>query len=73
MLVRITPTQGYDGERLDELVGYLLGEQLNDGGWNCAAHGDLGKHAGAACPGLVERNRLSCWLRPARLAPCVMW
>ena len=201
MLVRLTAAHGYDAERLDDVVGYLLGQQLNDGGWNCAAHGDLGKHssfhtsilalealdayqraggraatdaaqargrafflrhglykshrtgqvairgsaplspaapmalrrtararalrrrgrpprrtagrcyccgaacpssrwpmvdlrrlsrpdmvpdggtgsepvehpASAACPGLVERNRLSCWLRPATLAPCVTW
>ena len=45
MLVRLTAAHGYDAERLDDVVGYLLGQQLNDGGWNCAAHGDLGKHS----------------------------
>jgi hypothetical protein len=45
MLVHLTAAHGYDAERLDDVVGYLLGQQLNDGGWNCAAHGDLGKHS----------------------------
>jgi hypothetical protein len=45
MLVRLTTTHGYDAERLEEVVGYLLGQQLNEGGWNCAANGDLGKHS----------------------------
>jgi hypothetical protein len=45
MLVRLTAAHGYDAERLDDVVGYLLGHQLNDGGWNCDAHGDLGKHS----------------------------
>jgi hypothetical protein len=45
MLVRLTAAHGYDAERLDEAVGYLLGQQLNDGGWNCAANGDIGKHS----------------------------
>jgi hypothetical protein len=45
MLVRLTAAHGYDAERLDDLVGYLLGQQLNDGGWNCAAKGDRGKHS----------------------------
>ena len=45
MLVRLTAAHGYDAERLEDVVGYLLGQQLNDGGWNCAAHGDLGKHS----------------------------
>jgi hypothetical protein len=45
MLVRLTATHGYDAERLEEVVGYLLDQQLDDGGWNCAANGDLGKHS----------------------------
>ena len=36
---------GIDAERLDDVVGYLLGQQLDDGGWNCAARGDPGKHS----------------------------
>jgi hypothetical protein len=45
ILVRLTVAHGYHAERLDELVDYLLGQQLNDGGWNCAARGDRGKHS----------------------------
>jgi hypothetical protein len=45
MLVRLTAAHGYDAERLEEVVGYLLGQQLTDGGWNCAANGDLDKHS----------------------------
>jgi hypothetical protein len=45
ILVRLTVAHGYHAERFDELVNYLLGQQLNDGGWNCAARGDLGKHS----------------------------
>ena len=44
ILVRLTAAHGYHAERLDDVVGYLLGQQLDDGGWNCAAHGDRGKH-----------------------------
>src|SRR6185503_20863626 len=32
------------GERLDGLVGHLVGEQLDDGGWNCKSRGDKGMH-----------------------------
>jgi hypothetical protein len=45
ILVRLTAAHGYDAERLDDVVGYLLGQQLNDGGWNCAASGNPGKHS----------------------------
>ena len=45
ILVRLTAAHGYGAERLDDVVGYLLGQQLNDGGWNCAARGDPGKHS----------------------------
>jgi hypothetical protein len=45
ILVRLTVAHGYHAERLDELVNYLLGQQLNDGGWNCAARGDPDKHS----------------------------
>ena len=45
ILVRLTAAHGYDAERLDEVVDYLLGQQLNDGGWNCASRGDPGKHS----------------------------
>ena len=45
ILVRLTAAHGYDAECLDDVVGYLLGQQLDDGGWNCAARGDRGKHS----------------------------
>jgi hypothetical protein len=45
MLVRLTAAHGYPEERLDAVVDYLLGQQLNDGGWNCASRGDPGKHS----------------------------
>ena len=45
ILVRLTAAHGYPAERLDDVVGYLLGQQLNDGGWNCAARGNPGKHS----------------------------
>jgi hypothetical protein len=45
MLVRLTAAHGYHAERLDDLVNYLLSQELDDGGWNCAAHHDRGKHS----------------------------
>ena len=45
MLVRLTAAHGYDAERLDDVVSHLLGQQLDDGGWNCAARGDRTKHS----------------------------
>jgi hypothetical protein len=45
ILVRLTVAHGYHAERLEELVDHLLGQQLDDGGWNCAARGDRGKHS----------------------------
>jgi hypothetical protein len=45
MLVRLTAAHGYHAEGLDDLVDYLLSEQLDDGGWNCAARNDPGKHS----------------------------
>jgi hypothetical protein len=45
MLVRLTAAHGYHGGGLDGLVDYLLSEQLDDGGWNCAARNDPAKHS----------------------------
>lgn len=45
ILVRLTVAHGFDAECLDEVVDYLLGQQLNDGGWNCASRGDPDKHS----------------------------
>ena len=45
ILVRLTVAHGFDAECLDDVVDYLLGQQLNDGGWNCASRGDPGKHS----------------------------
>jgi hypothetical protein len=45
MLVRLTAAHGYPSERLDDVVGHLLSQQLNDGGWNCAARNEPRKHS----------------------------
>jgi hypothetical protein len=45
ILIRLTSAHGYDAERLDGLVEYLLDQQLNDGGWNCATLVDKDKHS----------------------------
>jgi len=44
ILVRLTSAFRYDAERLDGLVEHLVGEQLDDGGWNCKSRGDKGMH-----------------------------
>jgi hypothetical protein len=45
ILVRLTSFYGYQTENLDDLVGYLLDQQLDDGGWNCATRDEKGKHS----------------------------
>jgi hypothetical protein len=46
MLVRLTAAHGYEAaKRLENLVDYLLDQQLNDGGWNCEARSEPGKHS----------------------------
>jgi hypothetical protein len=45
MLVRLTAAHGYDAAGLEDLVDYLLSQQLDDGGWNCASRGDRGIHS----------------------------
>jgi hypothetical protein len=45
MLIRITSYHGYPAPRLADLVAYLLDQQLDDGGWNCATRTDKGKHS----------------------------
>ena len=45
MLIRLTSAFRYDAERLDGLVGHLIGEQLDDGGWNCKSRGDKSMHS----------------------------
>jgi hypothetical protein len=45
ILIRLTGAHGYDADRLDDLVGYLLDQQLADGGWNCATREDKTKHS----------------------------
>ena len=44
ILVRLSSYHGYDSSRLDELVSYLLEQQLADGGWNCVTRSDKTKH-----------------------------
>lgn len=45
ILVRLTAGHGYHAERLDDVVGDLLDQQLSDGGWNCATRTDKSKHS----------------------------
>ena len=45
MLVRLTAAHQYVTDRLENLVDSLLDQQLDDGGWNCQARGDRGKHS----------------------------
>lgn len=45
ILVRLTCSHGYDAQRLDDVVEYLVDQQLADGGWNCAAREDRSKHS----------------------------
>jgi hypothetical protein len=45
MLVRLTAAHRCGAERLEDLVDHLLGQQLDDGGWNCEARGERGKHS----------------------------
>jgi hypothetical protein len=45
ILVRLTCAHGHRADRLDDMVGYLLDQQLDDGGWNCATLTDKAKHS----------------------------
>jgi hypothetical protein len=45
MLIRLTSYHRYVTPGLADLVAYLLGQQLDDGGWNCATRTDKGKHS----------------------------
>jgi hypothetical protein len=45
MLIRLTVYFGYATDRLGAMVDHLLGEQLDDGGWNCHSRGDKAKHS----------------------------
>lgn len=45
ILIRLISTHGYPAKGLDELVEYLLTQQLADGGWNCATRTDKHKHS----------------------------
>lgn len=44
IVVRLTCAHGYPAAQLDDLVTDLLGQQLADGGWNCATRTDKSKH-----------------------------
>ncbi len=44
ILVRLTASFGHPADRLDDVVGHLLAQQLDDGGWNCRAGGDPTTH-----------------------------
>ncbi|MEV4706287.1 hypothetical protein [Actinoplanes sp. NPDC049316] len=45
MLVTVTRAHGYAADRLPSLVELLLDRQQDDGGWNCAAGDDRGRHS----------------------------
>jgi hypothetical protein len=45
ILIRLTSFFGYQEKKLDDMVDHLLGQQLDDGGWNCATRTDKGKHS----------------------------
>jgi hypothetical protein len=45
ILEQLTAVHGYDAERLDDTVDDLLGQQLDDGGWNCRTRTDKKKHS----------------------------
>lgn len=45
ILIRLTSSFAYQEKNLEELVSYLLDQQLDDGGWNCATRTDKGKHS----------------------------
>ena len=48
ILVRLTSAHGHDAPRLDEVVAHLLDQQLDDGGWNCAARLPSGTRKGTS-------------------------
>jgi hypothetical protein len=45
IVIRLTCAHGFPAEGLDDLVAYLLEQQLADGGWNCATRTDKNKHS----------------------------
>ena len=45
ILVRLITTHGYEADGLDDLVAYLIDQQLADGGCNCATLTDKKKHS----------------------------
>jgi hypothetical protein len=45
ILIRLTSYFRYKIDKLDDLVAYLIDQQLDDGGWNCATLTDKSKHS----------------------------
>ena len=44
LLIRLTAALGHPAAGLDAMVADLLGQQQDDGGWNCATRTDRAKH-----------------------------
>jgi hypothetical protein len=45
IVIRLVCAHGHRAGGVDEMVEYLVGQQLNDGGWNCATRTEKGKHS----------------------------
>ncbi|MDG4820873.1 prenyltransferase/squalene oxidase repeat-containing protein [Asanoa sp. WMMD1127] len=45
MFVRVSCAFGHRTGEVDEAIAFLLDQQQDDGGWNCAARGDRAKHS----------------------------
>jgi hypothetical protein len=60
MLVRLASFFGYQDEQLDSTVTWLLEQQLDDGGWNCAAVRSGSRHGSFHTTILVLEALLEC-------------
>jgi hypothetical protein len=70
ILVRVTCAHGHGADGLDDMVGYLLDEQLDDGGWNCATHTDKAKHS-SFHTSIQALEALAAYAGPLDVGPAV--